>query len=129
MDRREANNANVSGWYLGPVGASSAPTENDLELLYSYQLVSLRPALLKILSLPVNYLVVFDGEGIASTSFLIQRDTTCVQKTILTALEWCCGDHSQVFIFENLDGFWTLSGLLAFAFCCLAKLHRLKCSI
>jgi hypothetical protein len=60
LDRREANNANVSGWYLGPVGASSAPTENDLELLYTFQLVSLRPALLKTLCLPVNYLVVFD---------------------------------------------------------------------
>jgi hypothetical protein len=64
MDRRETNNANVSGWYLGPVGASDAPTENDLELLYTYQLVSLRPALLKTLCLPVNYLVVFDGDRI-----------------------------------------------------------------
>jgi hypothetical protein len=36
----------------------------DLELLYTYELVAQRPAVLKILNLPVNYLVVFDGDRI-----------------------------------------------------------------
>ncbi len=36
----------------------------EYESIYAYQLVKLRPALLKVLMLPYDYIVVFDGDTI-----------------------------------------------------------------
>ncbi|MNJ49366.1 hypothetical protein D3C77_445900 [compost metagenome] len=51
-----------SGWYLGPVNKNNENTE--LEAYYIYQLLSLRPSLLKALAVARGYLVVFEGEEI-----------------------------------------------------------------
>jgi hypothetical protein len=54
-----------SGWYVGQVeGGKGEMTADDLEALYVYQLLRLRPALMKVLALPAGYLVVFRGGAI-----------------------------------------------------------------
>jgi hypothetical protein len=49
-----------SGWYIGEVDQP----QNELKAIYSYQLLPLRPALLKVLALPVGYVVVFENDRI-----------------------------------------------------------------
>lgn len=51
-----------SGWYLGPVKKNNENIE--LEAYYIYQLLNLRPSLLKALAVARGYLVVFEGEEI-----------------------------------------------------------------
>jgi hypothetical protein len=65
LDRRQPEVKEFSGWYLGPF-EEKAPTQNQnqLESLYTYQLLKLRPAVLKVLDLPINYVVVFSGDTI-----------------------------------------------------------------
>lgn len=63
----------ASGWFIGSVGdddeedvADNDDDENfeDFEAIYVYQLIQSRPMLLSVLSLPVGYTVIFDGEEI-----------------------------------------------------------------
>lgn len=51
-----------SGWYLGPVEESNE--DSELEAYYIYQLLNLRPSLLKALAIPRGYIVVFEKEEI-----------------------------------------------------------------
>jgi hypothetical protein len=51
-----------SGWYIGP--ADNAPQPSEYEALLVYQLLHQRVSVLKVLALPVGYLVVFDGDEI-----------------------------------------------------------------
>jgi len=64
LERKPVTHPNDSGWYIG--SADDAHRSEDLESLYSFQLVSKRMELLRVLALPLNYLVVFDGNRIES---------------------------------------------------------------
>lgn len=61
-----------SGWYIGSAerGITSAepPASSELEAIWVYELLRLRPSVLEALALPVGWLVVWNGtniEGIA----------------------------------------------------------------
>lgn len=65
MERSPQPSAGDSGWCIGEAGSEqSAPAPSDLESLYSFQLLSLRPALLSCLLLPPGWLVVWQGQKI-----------------------------------------------------------------
>jgi hypothetical protein len=49
-----------SGWYIGP--ADDRGAKRELEAIYVYQLLSVRPALMQVLALPARYLIVFSGD-------------------------------------------------------------------
>lgn len=51
-----------SGWYIGP--EDQARALGSYEAILVYQLLALRPALMKVLALPVGYLVVCDRNRI-----------------------------------------------------------------
>lgn len=51
-----------SGWYIGPVDNNK--DEPPLEAYYVFQLLKIRPSLLRALALPPGYLVVFEGDTI-----------------------------------------------------------------
>lgn len=58
MDQSEGD----SGWYLGTVdGDYESP---EIEAYYIFQLLKIRPSILKALAVPRGYLVVFDKENI-----------------------------------------------------------------
>ncbi len=65
LDRRTPEVKGFSGWYLGPF-EEDEPIQNQdqLEPLYLYQLLKLRRAALSVMNLPINYVVVFDGDKI-----------------------------------------------------------------
>ena len=52
-----------SGWCIKPVEHGEA---GDFEAYYAYQLLSIRPALIKALILPYEYIVIFEGDTIVS---------------------------------------------------------------
>lgn len=62
LERSQSVTKGDSGWYLGPVEESD--DEIELEAIYIYQLVKLRPDLLKALAIPRGYIVVFDKDRI-----------------------------------------------------------------
>ena len=64
LERRPAQQAHDSGWYIGPT-ESSARSE-DFEAIYVYQLLLARAALIQVLALPWHYLTVFDGDRLQS---------------------------------------------------------------
>jgi hypothetical protein len=51
-----------SGWYIGNAEDNSEKTE--LKALYVYQLLSIRPELMSVLSLPSEYIAIFDADKI-----------------------------------------------------------------
>ena len=53
-----------SGWYFGPTREHRAPTVNDLEAVWVYELLHRKPALLPALCLPANWMVVWEGSEI-----------------------------------------------------------------
>lgn len=60
----------ASGWCIEAVkenedGTFHSVQASGYESIYAYQLLQMRPALMKILALPYNYLVVFDGDNIS----------------------------------------------------------------
>ncbi|BFH13660.1 hypothetical protein WJ0W_003959 [Paenibacillus melissococcoides] len=62
LERSKNYNEGDSGWYLGPVeGEDENP---ELVAYYIYQLLNLRPSLLKALAIPRGYIVVFDNDNI-----------------------------------------------------------------
>lgn len=65
LDRRPSEVRGFSGWYLGPF-AEEGPANNleQLEFIYIYQLLKLRPAVMKVLNLPINYVVVLSEDAI-----------------------------------------------------------------
>ena len=53
-----------SGWYIGPLARLPAPQPHELESLFAFQLMSLRPQLLQALTLPADWAVVWDGSEV-----------------------------------------------------------------
>jgi hypothetical protein len=53
-----------SGWYLGPTSERPAPTVNDLEAVWAFELLRKRPHLLSAMCLPANWMVVWNGTEI-----------------------------------------------------------------
>ena len=53
-----------SGWCIESVKNRGSNNANDYESYYAYQLLKLRPELIKVLALPCEYLVVFSGNNI-----------------------------------------------------------------
>lgn len=51
-----------SGWYIGPVNKDDDTEE--LEAFYAYQLLKLRPELIKALVLPFEYMAIFEKDEI-----------------------------------------------------------------
>jgi hypothetical protein len=55
-----------SGWYIAPADDLAPPDQGDLDAVHVYELLGVRPALLSVMALPVDYLVIFDGDKIES---------------------------------------------------------------
>lgn len=58
-----------SGWCLNEIsqsedGSFSNVETDEYESIYAYQLLSLRPSLLKVLMLPYDYFIVFEDDDI-----------------------------------------------------------------
>lgn len=52
-----------SGWYIGPVDETEE-IEGELEAFYAYQLLKIRPSIIQVLTLPYEYLVIFEKDKI-----------------------------------------------------------------
>lgn len=61
---RSKPTANDSGWYISEAGEQSTPDPSELESIYSFELLSLRPALLSCLLLPPGWLAIWQGSKI-----------------------------------------------------------------
>ena len=73
-----------SGWCVNAIeknenGKFLNVTANDYESLYVYQLLKIRPSLIKALVLPYEYIVVFEGDTIIE--ILNEQDESIVQIT------------------------------------------------
>jgi len=67
LERKPPMHAEDSGWYLGTVNGAlerEAPSADDLEMLYVYELFPKRYGLLRAMALPVGYLAVFSRMSI-----------------------------------------------------------------
>lgn len=54
-----------SGWFIGPTRQQGEPDDPSKFLAcYAYELLELRPEVMKVLQLPPGYLVVFDGSEV-----------------------------------------------------------------
>ncbi|WP_127534409.1 immunity protein Imm33 domain-containing protein [Paenibacillus kobensis] len=62
LERSKNSTNGDSGWYLGPVEDSNE--DSELEAYYIYQLLNLRPSLLKALAIPSGHIVVFEKDEI-----------------------------------------------------------------
>ncbi|WP_028399132.1 immunity protein Imm33 domain-containing protein [Ectobacillus panaciterrae] len=51
-----------SGWYIGPV--NEAEETGELEAIYAYELLKIRPSIIQVLALPYEYLAVFEKDNI-----------------------------------------------------------------
>jgi hypothetical protein len=62
LERKPSPRKGDSGWYIGPVEADGIqPKAEELEAMYVYQLLAVRPEMLTALILPTGYLVVMNG--------------------------------------------------------------------
>lgn len=65
LERKSPTNAHDSGWYIGRVDKPETEiTADNLELTQVWQLFQRRRSLMKVLALPVGFLVVIRGEEI-----------------------------------------------------------------
>jgi hypothetical protein len=65
LHRRMPVNNGDSGWYIGPADdTSEPPNPSQLVAIYVYRLLTVRPVLLRVMALPPEYIVVFDGDKI-----------------------------------------------------------------
>lgn len=65
LERKSPTNAHDSGWYIGKVDKPETEvTVDNLELIQVWQLFQRRRSLMKVLALPVGFLVVIRGEEI-----------------------------------------------------------------
>jgi hypothetical protein len=64
--RRAPVSADDSGWYIGSPDDHAPPDQGELDAMFVYGLLGVRPALLSVMALPVDYLVIFDGDKIES---------------------------------------------------------------
>jgi hypothetical protein len=62
--QRPAKRTADSGWYVGPLDQEAPPASDDLEAMATYHLFRHRPEILKVLALPVGWLVSVDGKRI-----------------------------------------------------------------
>ena len=60
MERTKGYKKSDSGWYIGAVEGIE-PSE-ELEAFYAFQVIKLRPSIIKVLALPSGYLAVFNGD-------------------------------------------------------------------
>lgn len=49
-----------SGWYIGELHGN----EKELEIIYAYELLKLRPSLIQVLVLPLGYMAVFENNEV-----------------------------------------------------------------
>lgn len=54
-----------SGWYIGPINEE---VSGEFEIIYAYELLKMKPAIIQVLALPYNYLVVFEKEKMKAIS-------------------------------------------------------------
>ncbi|OWR29168.1 hypothetical protein CDO73_16020 [Saccharibacillus sp. O23] len=62
LERTEGRGDGISGWYLGP--AEGQVEQEELRKYYVFQLLTLRPGVLKVLALPKGYVAVLQGDEI-----------------------------------------------------------------
>lgn len=63
--RRQPVSDRDSGWYIGPADDIGEPPDpSQLDAIYVYRLLNVRPALLGVMAIPLEYIVVFDGDEI-----------------------------------------------------------------
>lgn len=62
LQRSDGQAKGDSGWYVGAV--NDADDTDELEVFYAYQLLKIRPELIKVLALPYEYMVVFNDDEI-----------------------------------------------------------------
>lgn len=55
-----------SGWFVGFADQDDEPNNADVEAIFVFQLLTLRPQLLPMLTLPAGYLVVFQGDSVVA---------------------------------------------------------------
>ncbi|URZ02156.1 immunity protein Imm33 domain-containing protein [Clostridium felsineum] len=60
MERTSEHEKGDSGWYIGAVNESI--TDDELEAYYAYQLLKIRPSIIKTLALPSGYMAVFEKD-------------------------------------------------------------------
>lgn len=53
-----------SGWYIGPVDEVNA--NEELEAYYAYQIIKIRPSIIKVLTLPSRYMAVFNKDKLGA---------------------------------------------------------------
>jgi hypothetical protein len=65
LHRREPVSDRDSGWYVGPADDSGEPPDpGQLDAIHVYRLLNIRPAWLRVMALPPEYIAVFDGDEI-----------------------------------------------------------------
>jgi len=65
LHRRKPVSDRDSGWYIGPANNPGEPPESSqLDAIYVYHLLDVRPALLRVMALPLEYIAVFAGDQI-----------------------------------------------------------------
>jgi len=60
LERSKEHEKGDSGWYIGPVDVSIATDE--LEAYYAYQLLNIRPSVIRTLALPSGYMAVLEKD-------------------------------------------------------------------
>ncbi|HDR4604247.1 hypothetical protein OB975_10695 [Bacillus cereus] len=62
LQRSSGYGEGSSGWYIGPINEEEE--SGELETIYAYELLKMKPALIQVLALPYDYLVVFEKDKI-----------------------------------------------------------------
>ncbi|WP_242218536.1 hypothetical protein [Bacillus cereus group sp. BfR-BA-01380] len=62
LERTKDCETGDSGWYIGPV--NDEDNTEELEAFYAYELLKLRSSIVQVLTLPAEYLVVFEKDQI-----------------------------------------------------------------
>lgn len=60
LERKKTHDKGDSGWYIGPV--DEMINTDELEAYYAYQLLKIRPSIIKALALPNGYMAVLDKD-------------------------------------------------------------------
>lgn len=62
LERRDKCDERDSGWFIGAV--NNTEESKELEAYYAYQILKIRPCILKVLTLPKEYIVVYDKDNL-----------------------------------------------------------------
>jgi hypothetical protein len=76
LERSKEHEKGDSGWYIGPVDESIATDE--LEAYYAYQLLKIRPSIIKTLALPSGYMAVLEKDELKAV--LDENDIDVLKK-------------------------------------------------